>query len=139
MITSSPAAVGNRVYVVGGDGHLRAVRLSDGQVEWTFQTGDLLDDEAEKTDPRIWDYYQSSPVIAEGSILFGSGDGHVYGRNAVALRPPAQAWLLSHFADPAALIASAPDGGQSVRVDALRPLLRVEVALKALREDLFKS
>jgi hypothetical protein len=57
-----------------------------------------------------------------------SGRGHVYGENARALRPPAHAWLLSRVTDPDALVAgrAVPRG---VHLAALRPLLRVELAL----------
>ena len=77
------------------------------------------------------------PVTPLGDELYyvlvasrlADGEGHVYGRNAVALRPPAQAWVLSHFADSDAMIAAAPGGRQSILPSGLRPLLRVEVAL----------
>ncbi len=58
------------------------------------------------------------------------GLGHVYGGDAFALRPPAHAWLLSLVTDPDAVLAVPGAGdGPAVRVEALRPLLLLEVLL----------
>lgn len=63
-----------------------------------------------------------------------SGLGHVYGRNSLALRPPAQAFALSLFADPGTLLARSPGAGASpsVVLEGLRPLVRFEVLLGTL-------
>ncbi len=59
---SSPAVVGERVYVGGGDGAL-AVSRSDGSGRWrvTFD-----------------DFVYSSPAVANGRAYVGSADGHLY-------------------------------------------------------------
>ena len=61
-----------------------------------------------------------------------AGRGHVYGDDFRALRPPAHAWLLSLFADPETLMdrsGGVTAGRLGVRLEQLRPLVRVEVVL----------
>jgi 4-amino-4-deoxy-L-arabinose transferase-like glycosyltransferase len=84
-------------------------------MEWVFPPK-LLGDEM---------YY----VVVAANIA--AGRGHVYGENARALRAPAHSWLLAQFADADELLILAPRGQArlAVRLGALRPLLRVEVAL----------
>ncbi|WP_459193551.1 outer membrane protein assembly factor BamB family protein [Halosimplex sp. J119] len=59
---SSPAVVGDRVYVGSGDGAL-AVAREDGTEQWrvTFD-----------------DYVDSSPAVADGNLFIGSADGSLY-------------------------------------------------------------
>jgi 4-amino-4-deoxy-L-arabinose transferase-like glycosyltransferase len=88
---------------------------------------------------RLWVMEAVFPVKPLGDEMYyvvvaaniADGRGHVYGRGSRALRPPAHAWLLSHFVDPGELMGRSPDaaGRPGVRFDRLRPLLRVEVAL----------
>jgi len=89
---------------------------------------------------RLWFMERTFPVKPLGDEMYyvvvaaniADGYGHVYGEDARALRPPAHAWLLSHFADVGALMArpqDSPSRRLGVRLEHLRPLLRVEVAL----------
>jgi outer membrane protein assembly factor BamB len=59
---SSPAVVGDRVYVGGGDGAL-AVTRADGAPVWSVGFGDFVD---------------SSPAVAGGRLYIGSADGHLH-------------------------------------------------------------
>jgi 4-amino-4-deoxy-L-arabinose transferase-like glycosyltransferase len=89
---------------------------------------------------RLWVMERNFPVRPLGDEMYyvvvaanlADGRGHVYGRSSRALRPPAHSWLLSQFADADALLGRShapPSRGLGVRVDRLRPLLRVEVVL----------
>jgi outer membrane protein assembly factor BamB len=81
-VTSSPAAADGRVFVVGGEGNLVALRLDTGKLLWTFTIGDPLPYEQRPGDPRTWDFYLSSPVVHDGTVLFGGADGNVYSVDA---------------------------------------------------------
>lgn len=59
---SSPAVVGDRVYVGGGDGAL-AVTRDDGSEVWRTAFDGFV---------------ESSPAVAEGRLYVGSADGHLY-------------------------------------------------------------
>lgn len=59
---SSPAVVGDRVYVGGGDRFL-AFSRSDGEKQWHVAFDD---------------YVYSSPAVAEGRAYIGSADGYLY-------------------------------------------------------------
>lgn len=59
---SSPAVVGDRVYIGGGDGAL-AVTRDDGSEVWQVSFDDFVD---------------SSPAVADGRLYIGSADGHLY-------------------------------------------------------------
>lgn len=61
-IRSSPAVVGDHVYVGGGDGAL-AVTRDDGTEAWRVQFDDFV---------------YSSPAVASGRAYVGSADGHLY-------------------------------------------------------------
>lgn len=60
---STPAVVGNRLYVGGDDRHLHCLDISDGKPVWTF-----------KTDAAVW----SSPAVVDGKVIFGSRDANLY-------------------------------------------------------------
>jgi len=89
---------------------------------------------------RLWVMERTFPVRPLGDEMYyvvvaanlADGYGHVYGADARALRPPAHSWLLSNFSDAGALMArpqDSPPRRLGVRLDQLRPLLRVEVVL----------
>jgi outer membrane protein assembly factor BamB len=60
---STPAVVGERVYVGGDDSNLHCVDARTGKGIWTFRTGDA-----------VW----SSPCVVDGKVVFGSKDAHLY-------------------------------------------------------------
>jgi eukaryotic-like serine/threonine-protein kinase len=64
----------NKLFVVSGDGFVYVLDKSTGKNLWKFKT------EGERTYELFSyaDYYQSTPVLDDGSIYFGSGDGQVY-------------------------------------------------------------
>ena len=78
-IASSAILQGDKLYFYGGDGNLHCRDKNTGKLIWNYKTlsGALPD---RKYD---WpDYYQSSPVMSEGTIYFGSGDGRLYAIDA---------------------------------------------------------
>lgn len=85
-VTGSPAIVGDRVVMLGPDGVLRALALQDGHLLWSYATGPDLPFPG---DPRVFDMFTSSPVIADGAVFVGAGDGKVH---AVDLATGRQRW-----------------------------------------------
>jgi eukaryotic-like serine/threonine-protein kinase len=92
-ITSSPAVSGSLVYFGAYDGNFYAVDGATGQLKWKFQTagerryaGKHLhgSQPAAETMPDPFDFYLSSPVLWNGGVFFGSGDGHIYALNAAS-------------------------------------------------------
>lgn len=90
-ISSTPAVEGNAVYFTVYDGELYSVNATTGKVNWEFVTdGERrfaarhihgIDPESEvMTD--FWDFYLSSPVVWNGAVYFGSGDGKIYAVDA---------------------------------------------------------
>ena len=85
-IASSPAVADGLVFVGARDGSFHAVDARDGTRRWRFATGATM--------PWPWghesgDVYTSSPVVLNGVVLFGAGDGAVY---AVDARSGRQRW-----------------------------------------------
>jgi outer membrane protein assembly factor BamB len=92
-IASSPAVSDGMVYFGAYDGNFYAVETATGQLKWKFQTGGERrfsarhlhgSQPAAETMPDPWDCYLSSPVVWNGSVYFGSGDGNVYALNAAS-------------------------------------------------------
>ncbi|MGH7512102.1 MAG: PQQ-binding-like beta-propeller repeat protein [Gemmatimonadales bacterium] len=90
-VTSTPVVAGGRVYLVSYDGRLYALDAGTGAVAWTFRTAGerrftarhlhgFAPDAESMPDP--FDIYLSSPVVWRDLVVFGSGDGHVYGVDA---------------------------------------------------------
>jgi len=86
-VASTPAVDGERVYAVSYDGRLYAADVRTGAVLWKFATEGERRFEARglhgmrprtQTFADMYDVYLSSPVVAEGAVVFGSGDGYVY-------------------------------------------------------------
>jgi eukaryotic-like serine/threonine-protein kinase len=78
-VSSSPAVAGGRVFVQTRKGLVLALSAEDGKVAWRAQTGEDA--------PLDWGYengdmYVSSPAVVEGTVLLGSGDGHLYALDA---------------------------------------------------------
>ena len=79
---SSSAAVANAlVYVGTRDGRLHALDAASGRQKWWVPTGATI--------PFPWghesgDMWTSSPTVANGLVLFGGGDGLLYGVSARA-------------------------------------------------------
>ncbi|MET0917135.1 MAG: PQQ-binding-like beta-propeller repeat protein, partial [Burkholderiales bacterium] len=81
------------VYVGSYDGKFYALDANTGATQWTFATGGERRFEAKglhgmqprnQTIADPFDVFLSSPVVVEGSVFFGSGDGHVYSLDAVS-------------------------------------------------------
>jgi outer membrane protein assembly factor BamB len=90
-ISSSPAVAGGLVYFGAFDGNFYAVSESTGQLSWKFKTAGEHrfsathlhgSQPATETMPDPFDCYLSSPVVANGVVYFGSGDGNVYAVDA---------------------------------------------------------
>ena len=90
-VSSTPAVSGGIVHFASYDGKLYALDASTGAQRWFFATGGerrfeakglhgLLPKNQTIADP--FDVFLSSPVVAEGIVYFGSGDGHVYALDA---------------------------------------------------------
>lgn len=60
---STPAVVGDRIWIGGDDKQLHCVDVKTGTRVWTFQTGGV-----------VW----CSPCVIDGKVIFGSVDGHLY-------------------------------------------------------------
>ena len=86
-VDSTPAVDQGLVFVLSFDGRLYALEAATGRQRWWFETEGERRFEAKGLDglaPKsqtffdAWDMYLSSPVVAEGAVYFGSGDGKVY-------------------------------------------------------------
>jgi eukaryotic-like serine/threonine-protein kinase len=97
-IVSSPAVANGTVFFNSYDGNFYAVDSVSGKLKWKFANlgehrftakhlhGSLPAGEAM---PDPFDCYLSSPVIWNGTVYFGSGDGNIY---ALALDSGKQLW-----------------------------------------------
>ncbi len=91
-IPSSPAVANGLVYFASYDGFFYAVDAATGELAWRFRNpGErrfaaphlhgLLP--AGETMPDPFDVYLSSPVVWNGGVYFGSGDGNIYALDAL--------------------------------------------------------
>jgi outer membrane protein assembly factor BamB len=92
-VSSTPAVSGDWLYVASYDGKLYALDALTGAPRWTFVTGGERRFEAKglhgfqpknQTVADPFDVFLSSPVVAAGSVFFGSGDGNVYALSAAS-------------------------------------------------------
>jgi eukaryotic-like serine/threonine-protein kinase len=92
-VSGSPAVAGGRVYVTSYDGRLHALDAKTGDLLWKFATEGERRFEAKglhgmqprhQTFADPFDVYLSSPVVAEGLVAFGSGDGRIYAVDAAS-------------------------------------------------------
>lgn len=82
-VASSPAVGGGLVFFGGRDGTFFALDAETGEERWRLGTGEEVS----------WDWghesadiFTSSPVLWDGWVLFGSGDGHLYAVEAATGR-----------------------------------------------------
>ncbi|MEA5445602.1 PQQ-binding-like beta-propeller repeat protein [Gammaproteobacteria bacterium AB-CW1] len=86
-ISATPAVFGDFVYILNLDGLFQAIHRVDGTEAWSFRTGGekrfsaihymgIRHSDAPIRDP--WDFYLSSPLVADGRVHVGSSDGHLY-------------------------------------------------------------
>lgn len=90
-VPCTPAVAGGVVYAVSYDGKFYALDAKDGSVKWKFATGGERRFEAKglhgmlpktQTIADAFDVFLSSPLVADGTVYFGSGDGHLYALDA---------------------------------------------------------
>ena len=90
-VPSSPAIAGGMVYFASYDGKFYALNAETGRLKWKFTTAGERRFEAKgihglqpknQTIPDPWDVYLSSPVVVDGAVYFGSGDGNIYALDA---------------------------------------------------------
>ncbi|HKS04086.1 MAG TPA: PQQ-binding-like beta-propeller repeat protein [Chthoniobacterales bacterium] len=83
----TPAIADGSVYIGSYDGKFYALNAQTGAVKWKFATGGERRFEARglhgmqpknQTIADPFDTFLSSPVVANGTVYFGSGDGNVY-------------------------------------------------------------
>ncbi len=91
-VASSPAIANGTVYFGSYDGRFYAVDAATGNLKWKYKTdGDRRFEAknlhfslpATQTSSDAWDMFESSPVVAQGMVFFGSGDGNLYALDAV--------------------------------------------------------
>ena len=109
---SSPAVVGDRVYLGTGDGRVVALREDSGEVVWEYRVGPRVESSVavagdmvfvghlngevlalDKNDGSlIWEFSAgdrvyhrifSSPAVHDGTVYIGSGDGRLYALDAL--------------------------------------------------------
>jgi len=90
-VPSTPAVAGDTVYFTSYDGNFYALNAETGVLKWKFATGGERRFEAKglhgmqpknQTIADPFDIYLSSPVVADGMVYFGSGDGNLYALDA---------------------------------------------------------
>jgi outer membrane protein assembly factor BamB len=90
-VPSTPALAGGSLYVVSYDGKLYALDARTGAARWKFTTEGERRFEAKglhgllprtQTIADPFDVFLSSPIVVDGVVYFGSGDGHVYAVDA---------------------------------------------------------
>src|ERR1700730_4441003 len=90
-VPSSPAIAGGMVYFASYDGKFYALNADTGRLKWKFTTAGERRFEAKgihglqpknQTIPDPWDVYLSSPVVVDGAVYIGSGDGNLYALDA---------------------------------------------------------
>jgi len=90
-VPASPAISGDMLYVGSYDGRLYALDRRTGVPRWKFATEGERRFEAKglhgfqpkrQTIADPFDVFLSSPVVADGTVYFGSGDGNVYALDA---------------------------------------------------------
>jgi eukaryotic-like serine/threonine-protein kinase len=90
-VSSSPAVAGGIVYLTSYDGNFYALNAETGALKWKFATGGERRFEAKglhgmqpknQTIADPFDILLSSPVVADGAVYFGSGDGNLYALDA---------------------------------------------------------
>lgn len=94
-VRSTPAVAEGLVFFVSGDGCLYALRAEDGELAWSYRTGGERRYSArglfglQPADREIedaWDFYHSSPAVADGTVYFGAGDSCLYALEAAGGR-----------------------------------------------------
>ncbi len=91
IVRSSPAVENGVLYVGNTDGILYALSMADGKEIWQFKTmGNGLKNEEFGFDRRA---IISSPMIADGKIIFGCRDGILY---AINISDGKEAWRMDH-------------------------------------------
>ncbi|MGB8473627.1 MAG: PQQ-binding-like beta-propeller repeat protein [Candidatus Acidiferrum sp.] len=90
-ITSSPAVSAGLVFFGSYDSNFYAVDAATGQLIWKFKTAGERRfaaphlhgaEPAAEIMPDPFDFYLSSPVVANGTVYFGSGDTNIYALDA---------------------------------------------------------
>jgi eukaryotic-like serine/threonine-protein kinase len=90
---STPAVSDGALYAVSYDGKLHALDAPTGAVRWKFATLGERRFEAKgihglqpknQTIADPFDVFLSSPVVVEGAVYFGSGDGNLYAVDATS-------------------------------------------------------
>jgi outer membrane protein assembly factor BamB len=90
-VNSSPAVQNGLVYFGSFDGTFYALDAKNGQLKWKFATAGERRfaakrlhgaEPAGETMPDPFDFYLSSPAVANGAVYFGSGDGNIYALDA---------------------------------------------------------
>ena len=90
-IASSAAVSNGLVYFDCYDSNFYAIDEMTGQLKWKFATGGEKrftaqhihgSEPANDLMPDPFDFYLSSPTVADGKVYFGSGDGNIYALDA---------------------------------------------------------
>ena len=90
-LSATPAVASGAVYVGSYDGKFYALNAQTGAMKWKFATGGERRFEAKglhgmqpknQTMADPFDVFLSSPVVANGAVYFGSGDGNLYALDA---------------------------------------------------------
>lgn len=90
-VPATPAVVNGTLYVGSYDGNFYALNADTGALKWKFATGGERRFEAKglhgmqpknQTIADPFDIFLSSPVVVDGAVYFGSGDGNVYALDA---------------------------------------------------------
>jgi outer membrane protein assembly factor BamB len=92
-VPATPAVAGSRVFVPSYDGRLHALDARSGELLWKYATGGERRFEARGLhgmQPRTqtiadpFDVFLSSPVVVDGLVVFGSGDGKLHAVEAAS-------------------------------------------------------